>query len=43
MGSYDLRDPNNAKLPSEEAGLEKRPEADNLVGIYAALADTKRL
>ncbi len=24
-------------LPSEEAGLEKRPEADNLVGIYAAL------
>jgi tryptophanyl-tRNA synthetase len=29
-------------LPSEEAGLEKRPEADNLVGIYAALADTTR-
>jgi len=26
-------------LPSEEAGLEPRPEADNLVGIYAALAD----
>jgi tryptophanyl-tRNA synthetase len=26
-------------LPSEEAGLESRPEADNLVGIYAALAD----
>jgi tryptophanyl-tRNA synthetase len=26
-------------LPSEEAGLEKRAEADNLVGIYAALAD----
>ncbi|MFL5056129.1 MAG: tryptophan--tRNA ligase [Microvirga sp.] len=26
-------------LPSEEAGLEARPEADNLVGIYAALAD----
>jgi tryptophanyl-tRNA synthetase len=25
-------------LPSEMAGLEKRPEADNLVGIYAALA-----
>jgi tryptophanyl-tRNA synthetase len=24
-------------LPSEEAGLEPRPEADNLVGIYAAL------
>jgi tryptophanyl-tRNA synthetase len=24
-------------LPSEEKGLEKRPEADNLVGIYAAL------
>ena len=29
-------------LPSEEAGLESRPEADNLVGIYAALADTTR-
>src|SRR5712692_5713425 len=26
-------------LPSEPAGLAKRPEADNLVGIYAALAD----
>ncbi len=26
-------------LPSEPAGLEGRPEADNLVGIYAALAD----
>src|SRR5947209_2396792 len=26
-------------LPSEEAGLEARPEADNLVGIYAALCD----
>ena len=25
-------------LPSEEAGLEPRPEADNLVGIYAGLA-----
>src|SRR5262245_32188359 len=25
-------------LPSEEAGLRERPEADNLVGIYAALA-----
>src|ERR1700751_2012535 len=25
-------------LPSEEKGLEKRPEADNLVGIYAALS-----
>jgi tryptophanyl-tRNA synthetase len=25
-------------LPSEEAGLAPRPEADNLVGIYAALA-----
>jgi tryptophanyl-tRNA synthetase len=25
-------------LPSEEAGLKARPEADNLVGIYAALA-----
>jgi tryptophanyl-tRNA synthetase len=29
-----------APLPSEEAGLAQRPEADNLVGIYAALADT---
>ncbi len=27
-------------LPSEPAGLEDRPEAANLVGIYAALADT---
>ncbi len=26
-----------APLPSEEKGLEPRPEADNLVGIYAAL------
>src|SRR5256885_4317940 len=26
-------------LPTEEAGLAPRPEADNLVGIYAALAD----
>jgi len=25
-------------LPTEEKGLEARPEADNLVGIYAALA-----
>ncbi len=25
-------------LPSEEKGLEQRPEADNLVGIYAALS-----
>jgi len=29
-------------LPSEPKGLETRPEADNLVGIYAALADTTR-
>ena len=29
-------------LPSEEKGLENRPEADNLVGIYAALADTAK-
>jgi tryptophanyl-tRNA synthetase len=29
-------------LPSEEAGLEPRPEADNLVSIYAALADTPK-
>ncbi|MBO6639868.1 MAG: tryptophan--tRNA ligase [Roseitalea sp.] len=27
-------------LPGETAGLEDRPEAANLVGIYAALADT---
>jgi tryptophanyl-tRNA synthetase len=26
-------------LPSEEAGLAGRPEAENLVGIYAALSD----
>src|SRR6185503_12322766 len=26
-------------LPTEEAGLGPRPEADNLVGIYAGLAD----
>jgi tryptophanyl-tRNA synthetase len=29
-------------LPSEIAGLAGRPEADNLVGIYAALADTTK-
>jgi tryptophanyl-tRNA synthetase len=29
-------------LPSEEADLESRPEADNLVGIYAALAHTTK-
>src|SRR5262249_3608580 len=29
-------------LPSEEKGLEVRPEADNLVGIYAALADVSK-
>jgi tryptophanyl-tRNA synthetase len=29
-------------LPHEEKGLEQRPEADNLVGIYAALAATSR-
>jgi tryptophanyl-tRNA synthetase len=29
-------------LPSETGGLAGRPEADNLVGIYAALADTSR-
>ncbi len=29
-------------LPSETAGLEKRPEADNLVGIFAALNDVSR-
>ena len=29
-------------LPSELEGLKGRPEAENLVGIYAALADTGR-
>ena len=29
-------------LPSEEKGLESRPEADNLVGIYAALAERSK-
>jgi tryptophanyl-tRNA synthetase len=29
-------------LPAEEAGLEPRPEADNLVGIFAALANKSK-
>jgi tryptophanyl-tRNA synthetase len=29
-------------LPSEEAGLKARPEADNLVGIFAALANKSK-
>jgi tryptophanyl-tRNA synthetase len=29
-------------LPSEVAGLESRPEAENLVSIYAALADLSK-
>jgi tryptophanyl-tRNA synthetase len=29
-------------LPSEEKGLDGRAEADNLVGIYAALSDTTK-
>jgi tryptophanyl-tRNA synthetase len=29
-------------LPSEEEGLRPRPEADNLVGIYAALNNTSK-
>src|SRR5450432_4069286 len=29
-------------LPSEEKGLEPRPEADNLVGIYAALSGRQK-
>jgi tryptophanyl-tRNA synthetase len=29
-------------LPSEQAGLSGRPEADNLVGIFAALANTSK-
>ena len=30
-------------LPREVAGLERRPEADNLVGIYAALKGTSKV
>ena len=30
-------------LPSEEKGLESRPEADNLVGIYAALSGEAKI
>ncbi len=29
-------------LPSEQKGLEARPEADNLIGIYAALNDVNK-
>jgi len=29
-------------LPTEEKGLETRPEADNLVGIFAALSDRSK-
>jgi tryptophanyl-tRNA synthetase len=29
-------------LPQDEKGLANRPEADNLVGIYAALAETSK-
>jgi tryptophanyl-tRNA synthetase len=29
-------------LPSEEKGLHPRPEADNLIGIYAALAEMSK-
>jgi tryptophanyl-tRNA synthetase len=29
-------------LPQDEKGLEPRPEADNLVGIYAALAESAK-
>src|SRR5215475_3534239 len=29
-------------LPADEGELEKRPEADNLIGIYAALANTTK-
>jgi tryptophanyl-tRNA synthetase len=29
-------------LPSEEKGLEPRPEADNLIGIYAALSGVNK-
>ena len=34
--------PIRSRCPSEEKGLEARPEADNLVGIYAALADASK-
>jgi tryptophanyl-tRNA synthetase len=30
-------------LPDDEKGLQTRPEADNLVGIYAALAGTTKV
>jgi tryptophanyl-tRNA synthetase len=30
-------------LPHDEKGLERRPEADNLVGIYAALASKSKV
>jgi tryptophanyl-tRNA synthetase len=32
-----------APLPAHEADLEKRPEADNLVAIYAALAGLEKM
>ncbi len=32
-----------AVLPGEEKGLDHRPEADNLVGIYAALSGTGKM
>ena len=31
-----------APLPAHEAELASRPEADNLIGIYAALADVSK-
>src|SRR6201988_1667028 len=34
--------PDPDPLPTEEKGLEPRPEADNLVGIYAALAGVSK-
>ena len=37
-GPRPIREP----LPSEEKGSDPRPEADNLVGIYAALAETSK-
>ena len=36
------QDRSGGALPGEEKGLETRPEADNLVGIYAALADQSK-
>ena len=36
------RRPIRSRCPASQKGLDRRPEADNLVGIYAALAGTTR-